>query len=251
VLRNLIYGLIVIVLIMFVVDMIGRRRQQQRQSVRKTRRPSRAADDAPLSAWGSAMNPRADFPPTVFDEDDDKPRTEHRSNGGQTPAAVMIGLSQRRAARNTFGVPDTEVVSARMTGTDEPVHLRHRLPPVEDPLERSARPRQAPVANAFNSVRLLSLSGPDQGKFFPVVAAGTLVGRHPSCQIVVGDRRVSGRHAWLGIALGKVILRDLDSTNGTLLNNGPGRVIGETEIRAGDTIYLGGHKGVQFQLLID
>jgi hypothetical protein len=250
--RNVIYGLIVVVLIMIVVDLLGRWRMHRPPS--KRRGKSRAADEAPLSAWGSAMNPRSDFPATTFSDEDAESIAGAGSHSGPAHGDSPFGASQRRPARNTFNLPPagTAPAAALTRGAAlGPAQAHVSLCPVDDPLEKSVRKRVAPEAKAFKSVRLLCLSGPDRGRSYPVVAAGTTVGRHPSCQVVVDDRRVSGRHARLGIVLGRIMLRDLDSTNGTLLNAHPDRVVGETELHAGDTIYLGGRKGAQFQVVID
>jgi hypothetical protein len=245
VLRSLIYGLIAIVLIVIVADLFGRRRTRPPAVKRKGK--SRAADDAPLTAWGSTMNPRSDFPATTFSDDDAEFAAKERTDSPP-------GAPQRRPARNHFAFAQADAApigaASRVSG-QAAAHAHLRLHPVHDPLEKALPKREARETRAFNSVRLLSLSGPDRGKSYPVVAAGTIVGRHPSSHIVVGDRRVSGQHARLGMALGKIMLCDLDSTNGTMINAHPNRVVGETELHSGDTIYLGGHKGAQFQLIID
>jgi hypothetical protein len=257
VLPALIYGSIAIVVIMIVADLLGRRRQ--RAQVRRRRIRSRAADDAPLSVWANAMSPRADFPPTTFDAEDAEPggvKRKHSGSakGGLTPEQVRRPVFDTSGSQPGHGRSDGLVAGGVKAGGSDPLERRQGFVPphsAADPLEKVAPKVNAHRGKGFNSVRLVSLSGPDQGKSFSVVGAGAVIGRHPSCQIVIGDRRVSGRHAWLGIALGKVILRDLESTNGTLINVHPHRVIGETELHAGDTICFGGHKGVEFNLLID
>lgn len=63
-----------------------------------------------------------------------------------------------------------------------------------------------------------------------------LVGRHPSCDVVVGDETVSRRHAQLTFRDGGWIVQDLDSTNGTRLN---GQYVGRCRLRPGDQLALG------------
>jgi S-DNA-T family DNA segregation ATPase FtsK/SpoIIIE len=205
------------------------------------------------------MNPRADFPPTTFDDEDAEPGGVNRKHPGSAKGG-LTAEPLRRPLRNAIELPlagsrpDGLATGGIKVGGGDPLARREGFVPPHsagDPLEKLASNVKAQRGSGFKSVRLVSLSGPDLGKSFPVVAAGALIGRHPSCQIVIDDRRVSGRHAWLGIALGKVILRDLQSTNGTRINAHPNRVIGETELHAGDTICFGGHKGVEFKLLID
>jgi len=64
-----------------------------------------------------------------------------------------------------------------------------------------------------------------------------VIGRHPSCDVVMGDETVSRRHAQLIFRDGGWIVRDLDSTNGTRLN---GQYVGRCRLRPGDQLGLGG-----------
>lgn len=63
-----------------------------------------------------------------------------------------------------------------------------------------------------------------------------LIGRHPSCDVIVADDTVSRRHARLTFRDGGWILQDLDSTNGTRLN---GQYVGRCRLRPGDQLSLG------------
>jgi FHA domain len=63
-----------------------------------------------------------------------------------------------------------------------------------------------------------------------------VIGRHPSCDVVVGDETVSRRHAQLIFRDGGWIVRDLDSKNGTRLN---GQYVGRCRLRPGDQLGLG------------
>lgn len=64
----------------------------------------------------------------------------------------------------------------------------------------------------------------------------TVIGRLPSCDFVVSDESVSRRHAMLVHDGARVIITDLDSTNGTFLN---GRWIAQAEVRPGDRVRFG------------
>jgi len=79
----------------------------------------------------------------------------------------------------------------------------------------------------------------DGGPARVVRAAGEVIsiGRDPACDVVVDDRVVSKRHAELRWQGGGGWLRDLGSTNGTLLNGR--RVEGEVAVAAGDEIAVG------------
>jgi hypothetical protein len=63
-----------------------------------------------------------------------------------------------------------------------------------------------------------------------------MIGRHHSCDVVLGDLSVSRRHARLKFRDGRWVLQDLASTNGTLVN---GRRVGRCELRPGDRVLLG------------
>ena len=65
-----------------------------------------------------------------------------------------------------------------------------------------------------------------------------LIGRHPSCDVVLWSPNVSRRHARLQFRDGNWILRDLESTNGTHVN---GVAVGRCELRPGDRLTIGAH----------
>lgn len=102
----------------------------------------------------------------------------------------------------------------------------------------------APVETGFP--RLVGLTGAHKGRSFPIHAQGVYLGRSPTCDIHLSDQRVSGRHAWIGLVDGKIVLRDLKSTNGTFVNANMKTAVHEMALRPGDTVFLGGHLGDQF-----
>ena len=69
------------------------------------------------------------------------------------------------------------------------------------------------------------------------VTGPVVIGRSPGADIVIGDDFVSGRHARLAPSGDAVVLEDLGSTNGTVLNGQ--RVTGARSLREGDTIDIG------------
>jgi hypothetical protein len=81
------------------------------------------------------------------------------------------------------------------------------------------------------------------GELVPLQAV-TELGRGAGNTIVVDDPHVSARHADLRFAGGQWWLRDLGSSNGTLLNGEPVRTI--VGVRPGDVIQCG---GVQLRLI--
>lgn len=64
-----------------------------------------------------------------------------------------------------------------------------------------------------------------------------VIGRHPSCDVVLVAPAVSRRHAALRFRDGHWVLQDLQSRNGTRLN---GRRVQRCELRPGDVLGLGG-----------
>ncbi|MFP2901851.1 FHA domain-containing protein, partial [Corallococcus sp. 4LFB] len=87
---------------------------------------------------------------------------------------------------------------------------------------------------------LLLLTGPSAGRRYEVVSQLTL-GRSPSCDIPLEDDQVSRRHAqlFLDTVAGQVRLRDLGSTNGTLLNGQRLALQEEAVLRPGDRMRVG------------
>jgi predicted component of type VI protein secretion system len=69
-----------------------------------------------------------------------------------------------------------------------------------------------------------------------LVDASITIGRSPENAIQLDDISVSGRHAELSLSEQTCHLRDLDSTNGTLVNGEP---VTQVTLRAGDRIRFG------------
>jgi len=65
------------------------------------------------------------------------------------------------------------------------------------------------------------------------------VGRRGVNDIIIADNAVSGCHCVFTYEDGAVLVKDLESTNGTIIN---GEVIDKEEIKSGDYIVLGKHK---------
>lgn len=64
-----------------------------------------------------------------------------------------------------------------------------------------------------------------------------LIGRHPSCDIILlSSRKVSRIHCCIAQAGNRLLIRDLGSTNGIRVN---GEVVEESEIRLGDDVVIG------------
>jgi predicted component of type VI protein secretion system len=82
------------------------------------------------------------------------------------------------------------------------------------------------------SYLLVSLDG---GPDIPTGREPIIVGRHPHCDVRLRSIRVSRRHCCLAEVDGEVAVRDLDSTNGTLIN---GRRVEAGRLKPGDELSI-------------
>jgi anti-anti-sigma factor len=110
----------------------------------------------------------------------------------------------------------------------------------EATIARRPGPRPARRSSAGDEVpvSLLLQVGGTKGRAVAVVGPRFLIGRDQNCQLRLGFPMVSKLHAAIQRRDGRVFLRDLGSTNGTVLN---GRAIRgrEAELHHGDRIQFG------------
>ena len=110
---------------------------------------------------------------------------------------------------------------------------------VEDDLSTSAHPRAVEQAVDQGRFALIVAEGPDRDTSVVLDAARPspfLVGGSPACDLRLTDRHVSRRHATLEVVADRVRLCDLDSTNGSFVNQ---VAVVEAYARAGDVVRLG------------
>jgi putative nucleotidyltransferase with HDIG domain len=79
------------------------------------------------------------------------------------------------------------------------------------------------------------LNGLFEGQRFPVTAHMT-IGRSPDCRIHLVDNQVSRHHARIDVVNGDYIIRDINSANGTFVNDEPKN---EAVLAPGDTFMIG------------
>lgn len=97
------------------------------------------------------------------------------------------------------------------------------------------------TGNRQTGGRLTALS---DGRAYPIPTAGLLIGRHPTCDVVLASLRASRRHARVvagpdpacGAGPDDYVLLD-DSTNGVVVNGV--RVDGRIVLKQGDIIGIG------------
>jgi pSer/pThr/pTyr-binding forkhead associated (FHA) protein len=95
------------------------------------------------------------------------------------------------------------------------------------------------------SVTLVLVSGADAGTEFPLASEATIVGRGPGADLSFPDDAMSRRHAVFEVQAKSFRVRDLGSTNGTLVNGTP---IAVADLTHGDRVKIGEHV---FQYVVD
>ena len=85
--------------------------------------------------------------------------------------------------------------------------------------------------------RLVVTEGPLRGTSLPLTTSAILIGRAPSCTLVLDDDYSSSRHARVFPHDGQWFVEDLGSTNGTFL--GTSRVVQPTLVPPGAHVRIG------------
>ncbi|MGB5811299.1 MAG: GGDEF domain-containing protein [Polyangiales bacterium] len=84
---------------------------------------------------------------------------------------------------------------------------------------------------------LIVIYGPDMGRRVHVGTEPLIIGRSPQCEIQIDQESVSRNHCRIRLHDGDFRVRDLDSTNGTYVNDDP--VEAEGRLRHGDQLKVG------------
>ena len=136
---------------------------------------------------------------------------------GEADRPATVPQAARRTAASVPSVDDPALEPAPV-----PRHAAHVAAP--------AVPSPAPALSAM-------LIDRQTGRTFPVQAPSCVIGRERSqCSIVLRDPNVSRRHAEVGHDGRDWFIRDLNSTNGTLVNDVD---VDECVLRDGDLITIG------------
>jgi hypothetical protein len=136
------------------------------------------------------------------------------------------------------GDPQAE---ARFEGPAEPAAHAETTPPpaprpdgATDDGEHTIQFRPPAPAQPLARLRVLEPHGAD--RIFVLHGGVLTIGRGRDNDLVLGDPRVSRRHARIQARQGRLVLSDLDSRNGTQVNGAP---IEEVAIGLGDEILVG------------
>ena len=86
-------------------------------------------------------------------------------------------------------------------------------------------------------VQMQVVQGKARGQFLGFPQGEFVFGRGPECHVRPNSDWISRQHCLLRVTASEVHIRDLGSTNGTLVNGT--RVIGERRLQAGDRLELG------------
>lgn len=84
---------------------------------------------------------------------------------------------------------------------------------------------------------LMVTQGKSAGQLLPINLPQFVIGRDPQCQLRPASPVISKRHCALLNRGGKAFVRDLKSTNGTLVNDQP--ITEEVEVHHGDKLTIG------------
>ena len=95
-------------------------------------------------------------------------------------------------------------------------------------------------------VKLKLIKGPDAGKELKIPTPKCLIGRGEDCHLRPKSDAISRQHCIIYVKAGELMVRDLKSKNGTLVNGE--RVTEDRVLKAGDTIQVG---PLAFEIVID
>ena len=127
--------------------------------------------------------------------------------------------------------------SARVRGMDDDVEATSITNFTELQRELAARKRQALQAY------LVVLTGSNVGAMHKLEAAETVIGRSNQSDLRLIDDGISRKHARIIKSGSDVILEDLNSANGTLVN---GELVSQRVLKNGDKISIGSNTVVRF-----
>jgi serine/threonine protein kinase len=163
------------------------------------------------------------FLPTLFKVRSPEPPLPVRSLRSEVPAALE-GICHKCLNKNPADRFQTaqELVEALRAFARMPYHSS----------------KAVPVCTTTTAADVpLGLVSLKTGQLISLVKIDTLVGRSPTCDLVLSASDVSRRHCRITRTGGRVFLEDLDSTRGTCVN---GSRVKRTQLHNGDRIEIAG-----------
>ncbi len=121
---------------------------------------------------------------------------------------------------------DSEWVNVRQTATRTEVLTRPDLG-AQELLQQASK----------SDPSLIAIQGDMMGKVFRLKEGRTVIGRHPSCDIPVSQRAVSAFHLEIRKNGNVIVVEDLKSTNGSMLNNS--KIESPHVLNPGDLVRVG------------
>lgn len=117
------------------------------------------------------------------------------------------------------------------------------MPPEKDNGKAPSLPRPVnPVVSTLARARLDCIAGPEKGQTLRVAPNVTMMGRDPSCDVILSETAISRQHCRIDRRADQWVLKNL-SANGTLLNKKP---VDEAALPDGSEIRLGAKTRLRF-----
>lgn len=138
------------------------------------------------------------------------------------------------ACGQTLRVVNPKLATFRLETT------RKKLSPLTEELSVEGRTLRLPENQELS---LKVLEGEEKGTVYPVAKPRITIGR-AHADVIINDRMSSRLHCALEVSDESVLLRDLGSTNGTLVNDQPIQI---ATLSSGSTFRIGKHV---FQLVV-
>jgi hypothetical protein len=154
----------------------------------------------------------------------ERPRVDLVADPSMRPGDPAVE-ARFEGAKRAHGVSDAVGHDAARSAGDPPAHQ------ADDRTMAFGRPN---ASHALAGLRVLEPHGGD--RTIPLSGGVLTIGRDRDNDLVLGDPRVSRRHARIQARQGRLVLSDLDSRNGTRVNGTP---IDEVAIGLGDEILVG------------
>jgi VWFA-related protein len=143
-------------------------------------------------------------------------------------AAALLGGAGFAMVRLNSGKKDRE--------KEEYKKERVKIP--ERPKSEHVTPRTDPEPAKGFVMKFSVVIGKDAGSWYDVKLKNkAVIGRDKDCQVVLADPEVSNRHCELASVNGQIVIYDLGSTNGTVVNGVP--ISGRHKLESQDTIIIG------------